>query len=307
MAPRRLNHFFMPLPLSVRCRLKSHMKNSKTTIWAMSLGAKLFRPLSENPHGTMVLSNPQQSSAAGRLLTQLEIAFLKFMSVGIIPGYIVLQKALPGFLSMIAAGPGLCIEHPNGSLVASFAHTFGTSRYEIGRFVMYDIATSLVLGVPPLVEYGYDGECDPTSYDLEWLHGIPVPLVETISQVNSWRGGSRVAPLNDWQNLEQRILAWQPRPIIAETEDYSTRNMERLAIREGWSKPDQSVGIGAQCEQHRSIVRKKLDSIRGSQVWIFRGPEFVRILEHLWHNAGAGGAAVTWEDYVRSRRTMAPL
>ncbi|CAE6433684.1 unnamed protein product [Rhizoctonia solani] len=365
-----VSYFFMPPPLPICSHVGAQLKKSKTTIWAICLGAKLFKSLSENPHSTMALryigwldkleedldfifnNSPQQINAAGRLLTQLEIVFLKFMSIGIISGYIVLQKALPGFLSMIAADSDSCTEHPGGSLVVSFAHTFGAPRYEIKRFVMYDIATSLVLGVPPLVEYGYDSECDLISYGLGQLHRIPAPLVEIISQVNSWRGGSRVTPLDDWRNLERRVLAWQPRPIVSETEGSNTGKTGRLAIHEGWrhvtliyiymgmcgvSSHDPRVqssiarivklgeavanlpvgvhmfvhflivGIGARCEQHRSIVRKKLASFKGSHIWTFRGPKFAQILEHLWQSAGAGGAPVTWEDYVRSRCIVAPL
>ncbi|KAG8700586.1 hypothetical protein FRC11_012819 [Ceratobasidium sp. 423] len=126
-------------------------------------------------------------------------------------GYTVLQKALPKFLYVLAANPDFYTEHANGNLVVSFPRTFGARApmYELKQFIIFDILSALVLVLPPLVKYGYDGECDPTSHGLEWWHGTPVALIEAISQVNSWRAGSRVPPLNDWQIVERRVPAWE--------------------------------------------------------------------------------------------------
>ncbi|KAG8707805.1 hypothetical protein FRC09_001603 [Ceratobasidium sp. 395] len=61
------------------------------------------------------------------------------------------------------------------------------------------------------------------------------------------------------------------------------------------------AGVAARQEPHRALLRKKLDVSRNENVWCLRGADFVPVLDHLWHGAGAGGAAVTWEDYVTSR------
>ncbi|EUC67673.1 fungal zn(2)-cys(6) binuclear cluster domain protein [Rhizoctonia solani AG-3 Rhs1AP] len=159
--------------------------------------------------------------------------YFTFLTVDIVPGYVRLRKALPSFLHLVGADSTLYSEHPNGNLFVSLPRTLGVPRNELKRFLMYDTATALVLGIPPLVEYGYDGECHPASHGLEWIHGTPLTLVQAIAQVNSWRAGSRV-PLNDWRVLEGRVLAWEPGPIVPDDENPGTGDVARLAVQESW-------------------------------------------------------------------------
>jgi hypothetical protein len=95
---------------------------------------------------------------------------------------------------------------------------------------MYDTTASLVLGIPPLVDYGYGGEHDSASL-LQWIHGVPTVLVETISRINKWRAGYRV---DNWQALEGRILSWQPLLIKSDGDDSGAETMARLAVQESW-------------------------------------------------------------------------
>ncbi|CAE6473304.1 unnamed protein product [Rhizoctonia solani] len=249
---QRVAYWFTAPPASVHDSMINRLQNSKATIWAVYLGTNLFRELEQDPSGVGVArciswidkleqrfgsyfhKSSNLDDAADCLLAELELAFLRFATIGTISGYAMLQKALPKFLCLMAADPNLYMEHPNGNLVVSLPRVLGASQYELKRFIIYDIATALVLGTPPLVEYGYDCECDPASHGLEWIHGVPIALVETISQVNSWRAGSRVAPLDDWRNLERRVLAWEPQSVVVEGEQFGTESVARLAVQEGW-------------------------------------------------------------------------
>ncbi|CAE6536963.1 unnamed protein product [Rhizoctonia solani] len=364
---QRISYWFMAPPAPVRDPMINRLQGSKT-VWTLYLSTKLFQALRQDPCSVTTRgyigwidkfeqelrpdSNNKLSlnDAADHLLAQLELVYLSFVAVDTNSGYNLFQKTLPEFLRLVAVDPKLTVEHPNGSLVVSFPRTLGAHQHELKRFLVYDAATAFVLGVPPLVEYGYDGECDPTSHGFQWVHGVPIALVETISQVNSWRAGSRVAPLNDWRNLESRVLAWNPQPVVAG--DEPTGNVARLAVEEGWrhvaliyiymgmcgtSSHDPRVqasirqivrlgesiadlpiglhmfihyvvaGIGARSEKQRSFLREKLLSFKGARVWLFRGPELSRVLDHLWHGVGAGGAPVTWDDYVQSRCAVVPI
>ncbi|KAG8700355.1 hypothetical protein FRC11_013012, partial [Ceratobasidium sp. 423] len=183
---------------------------------------------------TISRSNPSLDDIGDLLMVQLELAFLKFVVVDGPSGYTVLRKAVPRFLQLVAADTNLYSECPDGNLVISFPRTLCAPRYELEQFVIFDTIAALVFGVPPLVEYGYDGECDSSLHELEWLHGIPVPLVEIISQINSWRAGSKVS-LDDWQALEKRVLAWQTPSVVPD--EYSTTeciNRARVAVQESW-------------------------------------------------------------------------
>ncbi|CAE6501353.1 unnamed protein product [Rhizoctonia solani] len=337
---QRVKYWFSAPPSWVRDSLMVRLKGSKSIIRAMYLGAKLFQAFSENSSGPEALkcigwidtleqrfssdfyNSSTLNDAADCLLAELELAFLKSSLISSISGYAVLQKSLPRFLHLLAANPALYAEDCNGNLVVSFPRTFSALQHELKRFVMFDTTATLVLGVPPLVEYGYDGECDPVSHGLECIHGVPVAFVETISQVNSWKAGSKV-PLDDWQTLESRVKSWQAQLPVAEDEDVGTENVARLTVQESWRHvaliyiymasirqiiqlgeivADLPIGVhmmvhcviaglGARYEKHRTIVREKLLSFEGLRVWLFR----------------AGGAPVTWDDYVWSRCAVAPV
>jgi hypothetical protein len=65
--------------------------------------------------------------------------------------------------------------------------------------------------------------------------------------------------------------------------------------------------LAARFEKHRVAVYEILHSIKLTRVWLFPGSKFGEVLYDLWHGVGLGGAAVTWDDYGRSRCAAAPL
>ncbi|EUC53638.1 fungal Zn(2)-cys(6) binuclear cluster domain protein, putative [Rhizoctonia solani AG-3 Rhs1AP] len=67
------------------------------------------------------------------------------------------------------------------------------------------------------------------------------------------------------------------------------------------------TGICSRTEKHRRLVRERLGCAAETRFWMFRGPEIVPILDHLWLGAGMEGKPVTWNDYLHSRHTVLPL
>lgn len=67
------------------------------------------------------------------------------------------------------------------------------------------------------------------------------------------------------------------------------------------------AGLAARYEKHRTVVRKTLSPFYGTGFWVLPGAEFIKVLDHVWHGVGAGGAPVNWEDYVCSRKAMLPV
>ncbi|CAE6442541.1 unnamed protein product [Rhizoctonia solani] len=67
------------------------------------------------------------------------------------------------------------------------------------------------------------------------------------------------------------------------------------------------AGICSQTEKRRWLVRERLGHATETRFWVFRGLEVVPVLEHLWQGAASGGRAVTWNDYIHSRRATLPL
>ncbi|EUC67674.1 fungal Zn(2)-cys(6) binuclear cluster domain protein, putative [Rhizoctonia solani AG-3 Rhs1AP] len=251
---QRSNYWFMSPPPTSRRPLLAQLKLSKGMIWTIYLEVRHFQALVRIPQTpgppiqryigwidkleekftTASPNNASLRDIADRLTVQLELAFLNFIMVDSASGYRLLRKALPRFLQIVAADSNLYMELPNGNLVVSFPRILSAPRYELRRFALYDVITPFVLGVPPFVEYVYDGECDSISHGLEWIHGIPVLLLQVLSQVNSWRTSSRIA-LGDWEDLERRVLTWQPSCDML-TEDSATESVyaARVALQEGW-------------------------------------------------------------------------
>ncbi|KAF8594952.1 hypothetical protein BDV93DRAFT_528998 [Ceratobasidium sp. AG-I] len=67
------------------------------------------------------------------------------------------------------------------------------------------------------------------------------------------------------------------------------------------------AAAAARHESHRALLRAKLRASRNEHIWILRGIDFIPVLDHLWHGAGAGGAPVKWDDYVLARVTILPI
>ncbi|KAF8686357.1 hypothetical protein RHS04_00145 [Rhizoctonia solani] len=67
------------------------------------------------------------------------------------------------------------------------------------------------------------------------------------------------------------------------------------------------VGICAQSEKKRDIIRNRLSDAVETKLWMMRGSDFTPVLDHLWHGAGANGHPITWDDYIRSRETVLPV
>ncbi|CAE6361183.1 unnamed protein product [Rhizoctonia solani] len=284
--------------------------------------------------------------------TSFQLVTLKFTLTDSTSGYALFRRTLPKFLQLAAADSSLLTEQPDGSLIISFPRVLGSRLPEIKRFAIYDAMSAFLLGVPPLAEYGYDCECDSERHGFEWAYGIPVTLLQIISQVNSWRAGSRVT-LDDWKTLEMHVLTWKlPCVMLEQASTPENVNVARAAVQEGWrhvlliyvymgvcgvsshdSRAQTSVdrifqlgeivgsshigvhmlahcvaaGLAARLEKHRIAVYEKLVSFRNTRNWIFSGSQFSEILYHLWHGNGAGGAAVTWDDYIRSRRAVVSI
>ena len=62
------------------------------------------------------------------------------------------------------------------------------------------------------------------------------------------------------------------------------------------------AGICVRGEKQRAQIQESMTQSRKNTAWYFRGIDMVSVLAHLWRGVAANGRAVTWEDYVNSRR-----
>ncbi|KAG8717717.1 hypothetical protein FRC11_003703, partial [Ceratobasidium sp. 423] len=240
----RLRKFFRPPPMPRSRDLTSRMKRSNTILGFMYLGAKVFEALTDRPKDAVSNcckkwianfdkqimghppSNPSIKESEDRLTGLLELAYLTFLVVDTVAGYALLKRALPLFLHLISNDPELWSER-DGHLAVSLPRVLSTPRYEIKRFVFYDMMCALVLGVAPLVTYD-PGEPPIVSYPplpMEVFHGIPVEWILIIGHVH--------ARTDDWRNLEIQTLSWHPRIADIWSEE-SIEVVYRMAIQEAW-------------------------------------------------------------------------
>lgn len=113
----------------------------------------------------------------------------------------------------------------------SIAHIFNSERHELGHFVLLDTFCAVAYAVPPSLQYD-------TSYPIlkvdmhpvEWIHGCPMEFQIALIDISSRCTLGDVAP--DWQNIEQRIISWQPRPGVPTGEAW--KDVARLAVQESW-------------------------------------------------------------------------
>ncbi|KAF8606102.1 hypothetical protein BDV93DRAFT_520960 [Ceratobasidium sp. AG-I] len=62
------------------------------------------------------------------------------------------------------------------------------------------------------------------------------------------------------------------------------------------------AGVCVRGEKQRAQIRESMIQSKKNTAWFFRGTNLVPVLDHLWRGAAANGGAVTWEDYINSRR-----
>ncbi|KAF8700521.1 hypothetical protein RHS03_06651, partial [Rhizoctonia solani] len=242
--------FLSPLP-KIRDSIASQTIGRRT-VRAMYFEATTFQLLSQDlqngsatikklvdwidRYGQKLATDFRRNSSPSDMIdcfnAHLELVLLKFVMLDGISAYTLQRTALPMFLSLVTAEPSLLVDQPNGSLAVSFVNTLCSPRHELARFVGNDVILPFLLGVPPLAEYAYDSTCGHDQF--EWVHGVPIPLLQIISQVNSWRARSKIL-IDDWQTLEQRALAWRSPydtsdvPFVPES-----ATSEMAAVREGW-------------------------------------------------------------------------
>ncbi|KAF8606105.1 hypothetical protein BDV93DRAFT_520962 [Ceratobasidium sp. AG-I] len=236
----------------IREHLILRLRESTITRWSMYLGAKIFQCVLQDgddadlkPYRTwlerfdqLCITSSNDSvieDLAGRLSGALEISYLKYLASNISIAYTLLRAIAPTFMKLACADPTLWPRR-TGSAGVSLAHTIVAKPFELCRFIFMDTISSLILGVPPLVEYDTSTpaiESDPT-HPIEWVHGCPAALIIAILKISIWRSdGSRNMDTDRLKEIEADIWGWYPKCDYGKLET-SWQLVARLAIQEGW-------------------------------------------------------------------------
>jgi hypothetical protein len=127
----------------------------------------------------------------------------------------------------------------------SLVHTMASEVHEFGRFVFTDAITSLVFGVPSLIDYDTSTPASMIKMEnfigcvhpVEWVHGAPLPLMILIVKINLWRARNSpfsAASEEEWKPLEEEAWAWNAQVLSPSPNDEPHRIVARMAVQEGW-------------------------------------------------------------------------
>ncbi|KAH7322348.1 hypothetical protein B0J17DRAFT_772756 [Rhizoctonia solani] len=243
-----------------RDKLIVRLQESSLTHWSMYIGARIFQALIKDGKKAdlrflmscvrrmdehVCLESARDGTLAGSLHALsggLELVFLDFMTANTRAGHQLFRKLIPTFIRATQTLPSYA---PSRKI--SLAEAFTSPHFEIGRFVFMDAVSSLVFGVPPLIDYdttapfvrtemncnGYPGCIHPT----EWIHGSPLELTSLIVKISLWRAknpGIQCAPEEIWKPLEAEAWAWAPRVSSPVSMNEPSQMVVRMAVQEGW-------------------------------------------------------------------------
>ncbi|CAE6455510.1 unnamed protein product [Rhizoctonia solani] len=243
-----------------RDKLVVRLQESNLTHWSMYIGARIFQALMKDGKKAdlrflmtcirrmdehVCLESARDGTLTGALHALsggLELVFLDFMTSNTRTGYQLFKRLTPTFLRATQTLPSFC-----SSQKISLAEAFLAPQFEIGRFVFMDAVSSLIFGVPPLIDYdttmpfirpeldcnGYPGCIHPT----EWIHGSPLELTSLIVKISLWRAknqGVESAPEESWKPLEAEAWAWAPRVSSPVSVNDPSQMVVRMAVQEGW-------------------------------------------------------------------------
>ncbi|CAE6530533.1 hypothetical protein RSOLAG22IIIB_10869 [Rhizoctonia solani] len=243
-----------------RDKLVVRLQESSLTHWSMYIGARIFQALTKDGKRAdlrflmscvrrmdehVCLESARDGTLSGALHALsggLELVFLDFMTANTRAGLTLFKKLMPAFLRASHCLPS----YPHSQKI-SLAEAFTAPQFEIGRFVFMDAVSSLVFGVPPLIDYdtqtpyvrsemdmnGYPGCIHPT----EWIHGSPLELTSLIVKISLWRAknpGVGCAPDEVWKPLEAEAWGWAPRVSSPVSDNEPSQMVVRMAVQEGW-------------------------------------------------------------------------
>ncbi|KAG8793479.1 hypothetical protein FRC12_002620 [Ceratobasidium sp. 428] len=170
-------------------------------------------------------------------VSAIQLMFLKHITADVKTGYALLRRMAPLFMQVASADPMLWPRDPASNGI-SLAHALACGQYEIGRFIFVDMITSLMSGLPPLVEYDTSHPVIHShgGYPMEHIHGCPTQFAFSIVRINQWRARHPHGGLEentDWRVIEKEVWEWRP-SCDNGPDSESLRLVMRLALQEAW-------------------------------------------------------------------------
>ncbi|CAE6480170.1 unnamed protein product [Rhizoctonia solani] len=249
--------------------LLRRISDSSVTRWSMYLGARIINDLWSDNNLKKYLnwifrfsqqitqtpsSNEQEPSLRSRLAGLYDLIYFGSLIAGTASGYSLLRSSTPALLQLAALYPQIWVDNTS----ISIPETFRISQYEIMQFVVHDTIASLVLGIPPILQYNTSSpwvDKAPGHY-MEWIYGFPLRLLILLAEVNAWRTSRMMGRIaqsqSHYRNVMGRLESWNP---IVDHTDEPHNDITRLAIQEAWRQATLIYMYMGMCEVNSADPR----------------------------------------------------
>ncbi|CAE6528277.1 unnamed protein product [Rhizoctonia solani] len=161
----------------------------------------------------------------------LEVFYVKVAILDAATTYRLMCYLAPNFFQAVYTDPELWSAAHNPALV-SIAHLFASPRYGPAGYMLMDVMASMIYGVPHLVEYSTDDVFHTEPHPAEWMNCVPGEFLVLLAKINICRDQGSLA--DDWQNIEQRLVSWEPRLRFEPEGLDSGKSVAWLALQESY-------------------------------------------------------------------------
>jgi hypothetical protein len=142
-------------------------------------------------------------------------------------GYAIFKSSTPLWYQLAANFPLVWSQDSTVSLT----YAISVPRYELSKFIFWDIISALALGVPSILRYDSTYRSMNTrSSALEWVYGCPLLFVVLIARINASRGIPLVP--QDQHEVEAQLMQWSPKATYVDKDSFN--GVARLAVHESW-------------------------------------------------------------------------
>ncbi|EUC54912.1 fungal Zn(2)-cys(6) binuclear cluster domain protein, putative [Rhizoctonia solani AG-3 Rhs1AP] len=302
---------FMPGRIQADAAIARRVYRSDLLRWTMFLGAQIAQMLLDGPvrnhyvelirrvHHQVVLGSALSvnSDLATRLGAALDLALYAFMVSDSATGYSIFKNTTPLWYQFATEFP---LIRPHGSIV-SLAYAISVPRYELSKFIFWDIMCALAFGVPSILQYDTAyRSIDTRQCILEWVYGCPLPLVILLAKINASRSIDASPNPGDWQKVEMYLQQWSPKLTYVDMD--SCKVIARFAIQESWRQSIYIYLYMGMCGADSADPRV-VDSVR-QVVWLSSTIEGTSPLGiHLFIPCLIAGVAARAERHRAALRT----
>ncbi|CEL57365.1 C6 finger domain protein, putative [Rhizoctonia solani AG-1 IB] len=166
-----------------------------------------------------------------RINDVLEMLLVKSRYLGTAATYSLFCRFVPSFLQIVYSDPALCPPQHDPTLV-SMAHILAGPRCGPVSYMMIDVMSSMVYGLPQLVDYNTHIEFfHPELHPVERFGCFPGEFVVLLAKINACRDQTST---EGWQSIERQLVSWESRPQSVPRGLESWKLVAWLALQETW-------------------------------------------------------------------------